>query len=516
MKSYCGNPRPRKFFDMNSKIYSAIIIIVAILISISCNKPPVISGPMSGSSSGSGPGAGGGSGTGGGGINRPPTADAGPDQSVIIQIPNVTAFLNGSASHDSSGVPIQFFWRQIAGPSNCDPSQPTQALCMIYSPNIPGVYSFELKVWNSSGSDFDTTDVTVSIPYYCGANRPEVPVSLTFLSNFPGQVQNAEIIAAGNKLIIPAWFSNATNTFGNNVYMYDLIGQNWTTIQTSQARVGVTTIAAGNKVFFAGGVSSWEYNYTPTSTVDIYDITTNTWSISNLSEARGYCTAVVSGNKIFFAGGLKSNNALSNKVDIYDLESNSWSSAVLPGGARQVGAAVAVQNKVLFCGGLTIYEDPTGWGLTFTTPSPVIDIYDNNTGQWSAGSMQVNKESFAATSVNGKVYFAGGIINNNISFLVEELNVNTMNSSGSCLHQPMVSYGSKGAVVKNDMIIFFDNSPFAGIAINRFDIYNWQTNNWSIGVLPADIANNYNARAIVAVNNEIYTMIDNKLYKMNL
>ena len=502
---------------MKRKIYFPIIIILAMLLSIGCNKPPVISGPGSGSGTGSGPGTSGGSGTGGGGgTNRPPTADAGPDQSVIIQIPNVTAFLNGSASYDSSGVPMQFFWRQIAGASNCEPSQPSQALCMIYSPNIPGVYSYELKVWNSNGTDYDTTIVTVSIPYYCGSNRPELPVSLTFLSDMPGQVQDAEIIAAGNKLIIPAWFNNATATFSNNIYLYDIATQYWTTIQTSQVRLGVATIAAGNKVFFAGGVSSWDYNYTSTSVVDIYDITTNTWSVSNLSEARGYCTAVVSGNNIFFTGGLKNNNSLSNKVDIYDLETNTWSSALLPGGARQVGAAVAVQNKVLFCGGYTVYEDPTGWGLTFTTPTPAIDIYDNNTGQWSTGSMQVNKESFAATSVNGKVYFAGGIINNGISFLVEELNVNTMNSSGSCLHQPMISYGGKGAAVKNDMIIFFDNSPFAGIAINRFDIYNWQTNNWSVGVLPAEIVNNYNARAIVSVNNEIYTLIDNKLYKMNL
>ena len=146
----------------------------------------------------------------------------------------------------------------------------------------------------------------------------------------------------------------------------------------------------------------------------------------------------------------------------------------------------------------------------------VIDVYDNNTGQWSAGSMHVNKGSFAATSVNEKVYFAGGFINNAISFHVEELKVSTMNSSSSWLHQPIVSYDSEGFVVKNDLIIFFDDSPFAGIAINRFDIYNWQTGNWSAGMLPADVVNSYNCRAIVSVNNEIYTLIDNKPYKMNL
>jgi hypothetical protein len=343
-----------------------------------------------------------------------------------------------------------------------------------------------------------------------------VAVGLTFLSDVPGQIQNPEIIAAGNKLIIPNWFSNATSTFSNNVYVYDRISHNWTTIQTSQVRVGVTTIAAGNKVFFAGGVSNWDYNYTSTSVVDIYDITTNTWSVSNLSEARGYCSAVVSGNKIFFAGGLKSNNALSNKVDIYDLESNTWSSTILPGGARQVDAAVAVQNKVLFCGGYTMYEDPTGWGLDFTTPSAVIDVYDKNTGQWSADTMQVNKGSFAAISVNEKVYFAGGVVNDAVTFHVEELNVNTMNSSNACLHQPMISYDGKSAVVRNELVIFFTYSPFSGIERNKFDIYNRQTGLWSVGVLPLDLIPQGILSSIVSVNNEIYTVIGNKLYKMNL
>ena len=107
----------------------------------------------------------------------------------------------------------------------------------------------------------------------------------------------------------------------------------------------------------------------------------------------------------------------------------------------------------------------------------------------------------------------------NDPFHVEELNGNTMNSTSSCLHQPMVSYSSKDAVVKNDLIIFFNGSPwFAGVALNRFDIFNWQTGNWSVGVLASDAADlgNSSSRPIVSVNNQIYTVIGTKLYKMNL
>jgi hypothetical protein len=514
---------------MKSKIFFSLILF-ALVLSTGCNKPPVVSNPNGGNGTGTGTGPGGGTGTGGGSgtgggagtgggsgsTNGSPIANAGPDQSVIIQIPNVSAFLNGSASFDSSGVPLQFLWRQIGGPSYNGGWQPSQAVTMIYSPGIPGVYSFELKVWNNNGIDYDTTNVSVSIPYYCGANRPEIQVPLTFLSDLPGQIQNPEIIAAGNKLIIPNWFSNANSTFSNNVYVYDRITQNWTTVQTSQVRIGVMTIAAGNKVFFAGGMNPW--TNAPSSIVDIYDITTNTWSITNLSEARSGCKAVVSDNKIFFAGGLKSDSALSNKVDIYDLETNAWSSSLLPGGARIVGAAVTAQNKVFFCGGHTGYGFIGGWNAEPTTPTTIIDIYDNITGQWSSGSMQVNKEYFAATCVNEKVFFAGGWVNNVMSFHVEELSVSSMTSTSSCLHQPMAT-GSEGAVVKNDLIIFFNISPwYAGVALNRFDIFNWQTGNWSVGVLMSDTAelSNSSSRPIVSVNNEIYTIIDNKLYKMNL
>ena len=497
---------------MKVKLILLFIIAAITIISDGCKKPPIQSGNNGGASNGGNGGSGGGNLT----NNTPPVANAGPNQTITILTAYTTASLTGSNSRDSSGTSLQFTWRQLSGPSNCFLQTPIQAECMVYNLNTPGVYSFELKVWNNNGADFDTTDISVLYPSYCQAERSEVPVGLTFLSNLPGQIQNPEIIAAGNKLIIPAWFSNQSGLISNNIYMYDRVAQSWTTIQASQARIGVTTIAAGNKIFFAGGVDTYDDNYTATSVVDIYDLSTNSWSLSNLSEAKGYCKAVVAGGKVFFAGGLKNNGVLSNKIDIYNLETNSWSTDQLPGGAREVGAIVSVSDKVLFCGGYTRYEDPTGFGSVFTTPTTSIDIYDINGGQWSAGTMQVNKGSFAAIGLNEKVYFAGGTVNYAATFHVEELNVNTMNSSSSCLHQPMICDNDKCAVVKNELVIFFTYSPISGIESNKFDIYNLQTGVWSIGVLPPDSFSSNSFTAIVSVNNEIYTVIYNKLYKMNL
>ena len=486
--------------------------ITVLVLLFSCKKT-IESPPSDGPGSGTGNGPGNGT---GGTIYKRPVAVAGPDQVINILSQNVTALLNGSGSYDSTGQPLLFYWRQISGPSNSFLQTPAQGECMVYNLNSPGDYSYELKVWNNREMDFDTTVLSVGIPSYCQSSRSEVPVSLTFLSNYPGQGQIPEIIVAGSKLVMPEWWDQSNGVPGNKIYMYDLLSQTWNTIQASTARIGVATVAAGNKVFFAGGMDGWDGNYNVTPVVDIYDLTTNTWSVSNLSEARGYCKAVVSGSKIFFAGGLNSSNVLSNKVDIYDLVTNNWSSAVLPSGAKQVGAALSAFGKVLFCGGYTKYEDPTGWGNTFTTPTNSIDIYDLTTGQWSTGSLQVNKSDFAAISVNEKAYFAGGLVNNAASFHVEELNVNTMTSSHSCLHQPMVSYNEKSAAIKNDLILFFTPSYFTGIERNKFDIYNTQNGMWSVAVFPLHLIPDGVASTIVSVNNEVFASIGDKLYKMNL
>jgi len=74
--------------------------------------------------------------------NRPPVADAGPDQSTS-SIPSVIT-LDGSQSYDLGGVTLTYHWRQTSGPaitlSNADADKPT------FIPSQTGVYVFELVV----------------------------------------------------------------------------------------------------------------------------------------------------------------------------------------------------------------------------------------------------------------------------------------------------------------------------------------------------------------------------------
>ncbi len=91
--------------------------------------------------------------------NKPPIADAGPDQTIIF--PTDSILLNGSASNDPDGRITALQWKKISGPAsfNIVNANSVQALVTNFA---EGVYEFELAVTDSLGlSDKDTTTVTV-------------------------------------------------------------------------------------------------------------------------------------------------------------------------------------------------------------------------------------------------------------------------------------------------------------------------------------------------------------------
>ena len=108
---------------------------------------------------------GGGSDSGGGGTppaNRAPTANAGPDQSVLEL---VTVDLDGSGSSDPDGNSLSYSWAQTAGPdvtltgsNTAQPSFPAPDV----TAGSPATLTFELTVDDGSLNDTDTVAVVVS------------------------------------------------------------------------------------------------------------------------------------------------------------------------------------------------------------------------------------------------------------------------------------------------------------------------------------------------------------------
>ena len=158
----------------------------------------------------------------------------------------------------------------------------------------------------------------------------------------------------------------------------------------SKARYNIVTGTAGNKILFAGGMygsfipgsDSGEVYLSESTRVDIYDTSTHTWSIHELGRYYNGTSSVTAGNKIFFAGGIDTAvRAWSDKVDVYDALTGSWSTIQLSE-PRSNLAVASLGNKVLFAGGVKAL------GFQNIVVSDKVDIYDISSNSWSTGNFE--------------------------------------------------------------------------------------------------------------------------------
>jgi len=210
--------------------------------------------------------------------------------------------------------------------------------------------------------------------------------------------------AAGNKVVFAG---GVTTSVSKTVDIYHVSTNSLSTAQLSEARSGLAAAAAGNKILFAGGNN--EFN--DVKTVDIYDVSTSTWSTAQLSEARSGLVAAATGNKVVFAGG--SNGTLSKSVDIYDASTNTWTIAQLSE-AREGLAAAAAGSKVLFAG-----------GMNNNIPSKTVDIYDVVSNTWSTAQLSEARWDLAGAGTGNKIVFGGGSISAGKSKTVDIYDVQT-------------------------------------------------------------------------------------------
>ena len=387
---------------------------------------------------------------------------------------------------------------------------------------VEGIYQFELKVTDMSGLfSKDTVKVTMNaavstgpcngtVQVACdGSMRQQVCAQLIPVSDLSVTRWEMAVASAGNKIIFAGgWLSGGG--FSSRVDIYDITNNSWTTAELSQARANMATAVLGNKIFFAGGDigiinGSW---YETSDIVDIYDATTNSWTTATLSEKRTFMVGAAAGNKVLFAGGATYGlgaNGESNKVDVYNNVTNTWSIDYLPGSGGLGIAATVIDDKIYFAGsaGHWFAWDFGGWY------SSAINIYDAATGNWSSVSLSEEKGAMGAIAVGNKNYWAGGL---NVHFgqttylpvnTVEIMDMSTGSVSLDCLFQ---KNSGCAAVQKNFKIVFFTPHTTqngwlpTGMVTNKFDIYDLNSNRWSIGVLPVNI---YDA-SVISVNNTIY------------
>jgi len=452
--------------------------------------------------------------------NHPPVADAGPDQTVMLDL-SYGAVLNGDGSSDPDNNIVTYEWTKLFGPSFVKFSIPvSEKKWQVLAANlVEGVYLFELKVTDAGGLfSRDTMQVDVfttsSGTRSCdNSGRRQVNAQLITFGNLSEARYRVAVASAGNKILFGGGY--LSNGVSSRVDIYDRVAQTWSTAELSVARGAISAIAAGSKIFFAGGQTLSGVNTAIFSAVDIYDASTDTWSTASLSEPRSLMAAAAVGNKVFFAGGVNgysgSVETYSDKVDIYDVLSNSWSTSRLSKAKADI-SAVTVQNKVYIAGG---YELTQVGPYVSASPSRTIDIFDNAANSWSLSHLYEPKADFAALAIGDNIYWAGGISSWSSpgSCTVEIKNVKTWSSSIASLYHPAIwgIDGGENAVVSDNKIVFPSDYD------NRFDIYDIANNSWFIGLLPVTRLKG----SIISVNNSIYITgayvdgtVSNKVWKL--
>ena len=275
---------------------------------------------------------------------------------------------------------------------------------------------------------------------------------------------------------------------GNNdppkMDVYDANTNSWSVGDFSEARKwGMTAIAYGSKIFFAGGfnirndslvkvcddygancdsVPAW----VASDRIDILDVLSNTWSVAQLSEARGGLTSGILGNKIIFAGGVKPyvddfypRELVSPVVDFYNTTDNSWSASWY-GPANTLMIEYDVNPHGIHIIGTKMLIQEAGY-------SSKIHIYDDITSSWSIAQMPYPRSADMLdrgkiVSVDNKLLFFGQYSNmsNNRSTGINIYNSSTNTWCHTQLNFPM---GRMGVVKgRNCVYVAGGLGPIAG------------------------------------------------------
>ena len=425
--------------------------------------------------------------------NKPPIANAGLDQTIIL--PRNTTIINASGSLDPDNNIIAYKWTKISGPFSIKINSPENAEAQISDLQL-GVYKFEILVTDAGGlSSRDTMQVLVTPASTTGnvdilcSDAPIIPrtTSTYILAGTLSQPRmDIAVIAAGNKILYAG--GRTYNTVSSQVDIYDTKNKTWSTGSLSVGRFSIAAVANGGKVFFAGGITAINSPGEPpkSNVVDIYDLSTNTWSTEHLSIAGSDIAAASVGGKVLFAGGIGSDPGSNreNRIDIYDLSSKTWSTKALSESKEGTHAAITVGTKVYIVGGYN-----TGIG-----PLSLIDIYDEATNSWSVSSLKIPRADFGLVSVGNKLYAAGGWFSFGISCSIEVIDVSTGNSTMIGLWNEALWDGNIGLnpVVSGEKIIFSWQ--------NELRIFDTRSNSWTYTTFP-----NFEwYSSIISVNDEIY------------
>ena len=257
------------------------------------------------------------------------------------------------------------------------------------------------KIFFAGGGDPDNETVTSRVDIYDAStdrwSTAELSQGRTYIAS----------ATLGNKIFFAGGaYMNYPDVSTNRVDIYDNSTDTWTTASLSEARSALTATVADNKIYFAGGsgnLSSYPSRFS--NRIDIYDGVTNSWSTSSLDESRMYLSSIAVGNKIYWAGGFNGISANryteSCKVEIRDIKAQISTYEYITPKSRF--STVLKDDNIIFF---------TGFGFL---PNQ-FDVYNISTDIWSIGKLNNGVSGAAIISVNNKIYVAGGTDHPGVSY----------------------------------------------------------------------------------------------------
>lgn len=426
--------------------------------------------------------------------NRPPVANAGADQYLWIGPSDPYIALSSYGTTDPDHNITEYLWKILSGLTG--KGLALSGNTVSYSPNEgtqEGIYTIELQVTDAGGlTSRDTLNVQVLFPKECDlGSRPKIMARLVKVGNLSEPKVGMSVASAENKIffagasvrLIPG--SPLLEYGSDRVEIFDLATHTCNYSQLRSIRSNVTTVAAKNKIFFAGGRlgdGSFDELF---DDVDIYDLSKNSWTSGRLSEARYNIASTTLGTKVFFAGGVKDPDyQASGRVDIYDLAEGEWNTAQLSQPRANL-SAVTDGKKVFFAGG---HSD----NIWHAAPSIRIDIFDEISNSWEQSTLKAPLGFITGVWHGDKLFWSEKCI-------MHVLDLKTFVTRESNLSRPATWNSSTGqtALIKDDKIVFLKLSARSF----TFDIYDTRTQSWYTGVLPHLLPL---LPTVISVDNKIY------------
>lgn len=239
--------------------------------------------------------------------NRPPTAKAGPDQTVSS---GAVVLLDGSGSGDPDGDEIRYEWKIISVPrgSNAQLDTPASSTTQFVA-DIDGVYRIELQV---------VENVDRNLPEgapIADSGLTSTPDDVVIIAGSPGPFDDA-----GNKLILDGSHFALSATVMDLKQVSDMTAEGWFWVNEAPPQ-GKEALIMGKKDFFEMVITSTSgvlFRFTTLSgvvTVGPLPLTLQTWHhlaavIDQKDSPPSRAYLVVDGSVmagVVFTGGLKEN-----------------------------------------------------------------------------------------------------------------------------------------------------------------------------------------------------------------